>query len=78
MQPQNFRIDSDREFRFSYFPVIFVWEAPIETRILDRYSNTGAKVRVKCIYNVTVAGEDARGAVRYTAAAVQSAAYCRL
>ena len=48
----------DREFRFSYFPVIFVWEAPIETRILDRYSNTGAKVRVKCIYNVTVAGEE--------------------
>ena len=48
----------DREFRFSYFPVIFVWEAPIKTRILDRYSNTGAKVRVKCIYNVTVAGEE--------------------
>ena len=36
----------DREFRFSYFPVIFVWEAPVETRILDRYSSTGAKVRV--------------------------------
>ena len=37
----------DRGFRFSYFPVIFVWEAPIETRILDRYSSTGAKIRVK-------------------------------
>ena len=35
----------------------------IETRILDRYSSTGAKVRVKWIYNVSVAGEDSGRAV---------------
>jgi hypothetical protein len=55
---RNFLSIHDRGLGFPIFRLIFVWEAPIETRILDRYSSTGAKVRVKWIYYVTVAGED--------------------
>ena len=58
---RNFLSIHDRGLGFPIFGLIFVWEAPIETRILDRYSSTGAKVllvRVKWIYYVTVAREE--------------------
>ena len=57
-QNQRHATLNDRGLGFPIFGLIFVWEAPIETRILDRYSSTGAKVRVKWIYYVTVAGEE--------------------